>query len=141
MPIVAAFMLPHPPIILSEIGRGEEEKIALTRQSYERVADEIAELAPETIIISSPHTVMYGDYFHISPGRGAKGDEGLGRAPLGKVGDHLHDLFVRAGVHDVEAGVERGEACEVLVGVHKAGGKHACAQVLDGAWQQHRLER
>ena len=74
MPIVAAFMLPHPPIILSEIGRGEEEKIALTRQSYERVADEIAELAPETIIISSPHTVMYGDYFHISPGEGAEGD-------------------------------------------------------------------
>ena len=30
MSVVAAFAVPHPPIILSEIGRGEEKKIQKT---------------------------------------------------------------------------------------------------------------
>ena len=37
-------------------------------------------LAPETIVLSSPHSVMYADYFHVSPGRRASGDLGRFRA-------------------------------------------------------------
>ena len=73
MSITAAFMVPHPPMIVPEIGRGSEEQITETIRAYEQVADEIAALRPETMIIVSPHTVMYSDYFHISPGRRAKG--------------------------------------------------------------------
>ena len=73
MAISGAFMVPHPPIILPEVGRGEEEKIRLTTESYEKVADMVAALKPETIIISSPHSIMYADYFHISPGKYASG--------------------------------------------------------------------
>ncbi|MCR5222859.1 MAG: AmmeMemoRadiSam system protein A [Lachnospiraceae bacterium] len=73
MPILAAFMVPHPPMIVPMIGRGNEEQVRDTIRSYERVADEIASLRPETIILTSPHATMYADYFHISPGRGAKG--------------------------------------------------------------------
>ena len=76
MSIIGAFMVPHPPIILPEVGRGEEKKISDTTSAYERVAEEIAELAPETIIITSPHSIMYSDYFHISPGSRAKGNMG-----------------------------------------------------------------
>ena len=74
MSIIASFMVPHPPMIVPQIGRGSEEQIETTTKAYEQVADEIAELAPETIIISSPHATMYMDYFHISPGRWADGD-------------------------------------------------------------------
>ncbi|WP_026522468.1 AmmeMemoRadiSam system protein A [Butyrivibrio sp. VCB2001] len=80
MPIVGAFMVPHPPIMLPEVGRGEEEKIRATTDAYRQVAEKIAELAPETIIISSPHSVMYADYFHVSPGKRATGDMGQFRA-------------------------------------------------------------
>ncbi len=73
MAIQAAFMVPHPPMIVPEIGKGGEKSIQETIDAYEKVADEIAKLQPETIIITSPHSVMYSDYFHISPGRGAKG--------------------------------------------------------------------
>ena len=52
--------------------KGEEE-IAETTKAYERVADEIAALCPETIIITSPHSIMYADWFHISPGGRAAG--------------------------------------------------------------------
>ena len=73
MSILAAFMVPHPPMIVPRIGHGREEQIQETIDAYEKVAQEIAALKPETIIITSPHSVMYTDYFHISPGRKAKG--------------------------------------------------------------------
>ncbi len=81
MPILAAFMVPHPPMIIPEIGKGSEEQIAETVRAYRKIASEIARLRPETIILSSPHTVMYSDYFHISPGNGAAGDFGNFGAP------------------------------------------------------------
>ena len=81
MPILAAFMVPHPPLIVPAVGRGGEEEIRATTAAYERVADEIAALEPETIVITSPHSVMYADYFHISPGAGARGSFRAFRAP------------------------------------------------------------
>ena len=74
--LLAAFMVPHPPLIVPAVGRGGEKSIEETTRAYERVADEIAALKPDTIIITSPHSVMYSDYFHISPGKGASGNLG-----------------------------------------------------------------
>ena len=73
MSILAAFMVPHPPMIVPEVGRGSQKQIEKTIKAYELVADQIAALKPETIIVSSPHSVMYSDYFHISPGSGSHG--------------------------------------------------------------------
>ncbi|MBR6295201.1 MAG: AmmeMemoRadiSam system protein A [Treponema sp.] len=73
MSIIAAFMVPHPPMIVPAVGKGSERQIEKTIRAYEKVADEIASLKPDTIIISSPHSIMYSDYFHISPGTGAEG--------------------------------------------------------------------
>ncbi|MBR2662212.1 MAG: AmmeMemoRadiSam system protein A [Clostridia bacterium] len=73
MAILAAYMVPHPPMIVPEVGRGSEAQIEATQKAYMQVAEEIAELKPETIILSSPHTTMYADYFHISPGKEAEG--------------------------------------------------------------------
>ena len=73
MSLLAAFMVPHPPLIVPAIGKGGEKQIEETTRAYEQVADEAAALRPDTVIITSPHTVMYADYFHISPGDGAKG--------------------------------------------------------------------
>lgn len=73
MAVLAAFMVPHPPMIVPAIGRGSEKQIEKTTKAYEQVAREIAALKPETIIVTSPHALMYADYFHISPGAEAKG--------------------------------------------------------------------
>ena len=81
MPILAAYMVPHPPMIVPDVGRGSEKQVEKTIRAYEEIAGEIAALRPETIIISSPHSVLYGDYFHISPGKGAAGDFGRFGAP------------------------------------------------------------
>ena len=81
MGIIAGFMVPHPPMIVPDVGRGSEERVRATIDAYDRVAKEISEIAPDTIIITSPHATMYSNYFHISPGSSAKGDFGGFRAP------------------------------------------------------------
>ena len=81
MSVLAAFMVPHPPMIVPAVGMGSEEQVRETSRAYEQVAEEIAALAPDTILITSPHSVMYADYFHISPGNGAKGSFRRFRAP------------------------------------------------------------
>ncbi len=80
MPVIATYMVPHPPMIIPEVGKGSEKQIGETVRAYQQVAAEIAELKPETILVSSPHAVMYADYFHISPGKEASGDFGRFRA-------------------------------------------------------------
>ena len=109
MSVLAGFMVPHPPMIVPEIGRGSEAQITETIRAYERVADEIASLAPETIIITSPHSIMYADYFHISPGRKAGGSFASFRAPSvrfdEKYDKDLADEIARlADVEDFPAG-------------------------------------
>ena len=74
MAIVRAYALPHPPLAVPGVGRGQEKEIGKTITAFNEVSEEIAELAPETIIFITPHNVMYSDYFHISPGNSAQGD-------------------------------------------------------------------
>ena len=76
MAIVGSFMVPHPPLIIPEVGQGGEEQITKTISSYQKVADEIASLNPETIIISSPHANYYSDYFYISGSKNVNGNFG-----------------------------------------------------------------
>lgn len=83
MSVIAALIVPHPPIILPEVGRGEEKKISKTSEAYIEAMRFIASLMPETIVITSPHSIMYEDYIHISPGSAASGD--MGRFNAGSV--------------------------------------------------------
>ncbi len=80
MGIAAGFMVPHPPLIIPDVGGGEEKKIQKTVDAYQTVAEAVGRLQPETIVLLSPHQTMYADYFHISPGKGARGDFGQFRA-------------------------------------------------------------
>ncbi len=81
MAILAGYMFPYPPLIIPEVGRGEEKKIQNTVEAYQKAAQEIGDLQPETIVLCSPHQTLYADYFHISPGRSARGDLGQFHAP------------------------------------------------------------
>lgn len=74
MSIIAAAVVPHPPIILPEVGRGEEQKISATSKAYAEIARRVVEKNPDTVIITSPHSILYADYFHISPGDTAQGN-------------------------------------------------------------------
>ena len=81
--ILSAFLLPHPPVILPEVGKGREQEIQTTIDAFNECARQISQLKPDTIILVSPHCTCYTDYFHISPGKFAVGD--LGRFGASKV--------------------------------------------------------
>ncbi len=85
MSLLAGYMVPHPPIAVAEIGRGEEKKIQASLDAFDEAARDIARIAPETIVLTSPHAVMYRNYFHISPGKRASGDFRRFRAPQVKI--------------------------------------------------------
>ena len=85
MSVIGGIMVPHPPLIIPEIGKGEEQAIAATTKAYHEAAKELARWKPETIVLMSPHAVMYSDYFHISPGESASGDFGRFGAPQVRV--------------------------------------------------------
>ncbi len=72
--ITNTYMVPHPPLAVHEVGRGEEENISASIRSYEKIAEEIAEIRPDTIIIASPHATMYRDWFIVSAGEKGYGD-------------------------------------------------------------------
>lgn len=103
MGIIGATAVPHPPIILPEIGRGEEQKISATIAAYEEISRRIVELDPETIIITSPHSILYADYFHISPGEGASGNMAQFRAPQVALAINYDVDFVRKLTTDAQS--------------------------------------
>ncbi len=74
MSILGAVIVPHPPLIIPTPGRGREQEIRATIDAYRTVAEQVAAWEPEVLIITSPHQIMYADYFHVSPGRGAAAD-------------------------------------------------------------------
>lgn len=81
MSLAAAFAVPHPPLIIPAVGNGREQGIQNTIDAYREVGSRIAELAPDVVVISSPHATLYRDYFHISPGTRARGSFAAFGAP------------------------------------------------------------
>ena len=82
MGITAGIMVPHPPLIIPEVGRGE-------------AAAFVADSAPDTVVVISPHSTLYGDYFHISPGERASGSFARFGAPTVSLSVDYDEEFVR----------------------------------------------
>ena len=95
MSIMYAACVPHPPLIIPEVGKGEQLGIQTTIDSYEAVMKRAASFAPELVIITSPHATTYLDYLHISPGVHAQGDFGQFRASQVKIETEYDEEFVR----------------------------------------------
>lgn len=95
MPILYTVCVPHPPLIIPNIGRGREKDIQKTIDSYEYVMKKVASYHPDTVIIISPHSIMYSDYLHISPGYHAYGDFGLYHAGNVEIECDYDSEFVR----------------------------------------------
>lgn len=59
--IVGAYLLPHPPIMIEEIGGRESQKVSDTINSLQKVSKKIASQNPDTVIVITPHGPMFGD--------------------------------------------------------------------------------
>ena len=81
MSIINGYIVPHPPVTIPEVAKGREKEVSQTVEAYKQVGQMIAKDDPDTIIIITSHSIMYADYFHISPGDKAHGDMSRFDAP------------------------------------------------------------
>lgn len=72
--ILSAYLCPHPPIIIEEIGGGEEKKAIKTINGMKKIARDIGEKKPDTIILITPHGPLYTDAISISMEEELNGD-------------------------------------------------------------------
>lgn len=70
------YFLPHPPILVKEIGMGRENICKKTLDSLEMVAKEVYEYKPEVIIVISPHAPIYPSAIFINKSEVLYGDFG-----------------------------------------------------------------
>ena len=66
MALLAAYAVPHPPLIVPAVGHGQEAAIADTIAAYREVARRVAAHRPDLIVITSPHAPLYRDGFFIA---------------------------------------------------------------------------
>lgn len=93
MTILGAVIFPHPPVILPEVGHGREKEIQATSNAFSTAAKQVAAWNPDVLILASPHTISYADYFHISPGKGGDGDMSAFGAPQVRIhADYDEDM-------------------------------------------------
>lgn len=74
--ILSAYLMPHPPIMIEEIGGKEALKLEDTISGMESIGQDIKEKAPDTIIIITPHGPLFTDANSIILEEFLKGDFG-----------------------------------------------------------------
>ena len=74
--IINAYIFPHPPIIIPEVGKGSEIDAIKTIEATKRAAEDIRKDAPDTIIVTTPHGPFFKDFFYIPTDTILKGDLG-----------------------------------------------------------------
>jgi len=81
--ITGAYIFPHPPIIVPEVGKGEEADASKTINAAIKASKEIKIQKPSTIIVTTPHALLFEDYIHISDDKVLKGSfKKFGRADV-----------------------------------------------------------
>ena len=64
--IVSTYILPHPPVLVPEVGKGDENGALITLNAIKRAAREIRVDSPTTIILTTPHGPVFQDFIYIS---------------------------------------------------------------------------
>lgn len=101
MALVSALFVPHPPIILPEVGHGEEQAIQATITAYHQAAEHVRRSRPDTLVVLSPHAPFHPQAFTVSTAVQESGHLGRFGAPQVKIDvetdRELIDVLARSG--------------------------------------------
>jgi len=110
--IVIAGLSPHPPIVIPEVGKGEEEKASSTCEGLRRLGEAFAKSHAGTLVIITPHGPVFSDAVSIRSQPRLRGNlSGFGARDV-KI-DLENDLELVAAIKE-EAGKEPGLLLAVL---------------------------
>lgn len=63
--MVGGCIVPHPPLLIPDIGGRDLEKVRATSVAMHTLSSRISSLAPDVLVMISPHTPMYRDAFTV----------------------------------------------------------------------------
>ncbi len=72
--IVFGCIVPHPPLIIPDIGRGQEQTVISTIKAMQKLAQELADAQPEIALLVSPHGPARYDYMGVLTAKSCSGD-------------------------------------------------------------------
>ncbi|MEX0973770.1 MAG: AmmeMemoRadiSam system protein A [Bacillota bacterium] len=74
LPVVIAGLSPHPPIVVPEVGRGEETKASSTGDALRRLGEVFSKASAETLVLITPHGPVFSDAVSIRSQKRLRGD-------------------------------------------------------------------
>jgi aromatic ring-opening dioxygenase LigB subunit len=104
---------PHPPIMVPEVGGPEVKKVAGSNDAMEKLAADVERIAPETIVIMSPHSQIYADAFTVKTAPMLSGSFAMFGAAHVRM-DTTPDLELAQAV--IEKAAVAGVPCEAIGG-------------------------
>lgn len=72
--IIGGCIVPHPPLLVPEIGGRDLERVSSTREAMLALGNRLRALEPETLVMVSPHTPVYRDAFLVRTREVLEGD-------------------------------------------------------------------
>ena len=72
--LLSAYLAPHPPVLIHEIGQGQERQAGDTLAAMEEIGRDIEQRKPGTIIVITPHGPLFSDAHAIALEENLKGD-------------------------------------------------------------------
>ncbi len=61
MPVTAGYLMPHPPVLIREVGNGRERACEKTIMGYAQAALHLKGQAPDTVVVITPHGPLFTD--------------------------------------------------------------------------------
>jgi aromatic ring-opening dioxygenase LigB subunit len=95
MAILGAIAVPHPPLIVPAVGRGEEARIQATIDAYYQATEQLLARKPDVLVISSPHAPLFRDGFHVTTDARLLGDMSRFRAPNERISAACDESLAR----------------------------------------------
>lgn len=83
--LIEAIAVPHPPLIIPSVGKGEEVAIRSTIDAYQMAASSVVAAHPNLIILTSPHAPLFRDGFFVCDADKIYGDMSRFGAPQTKL--------------------------------------------------------
>lgn len=81
MSVIAGYLMPHPPVLVPEVGHGRELICKDTLSALKKVSRKIKQQKPDTIVIITPHGPLFSDGLAIGGEPILRGDLGAFGAP------------------------------------------------------------
>ena len=72
--IVFGCIVPHPPLLVPDVGGGREIGISATTKAMERLTQQLAGHRPETVFIISPHGTYYHNAMGVATAKSSQGN-------------------------------------------------------------------